>query len=357
MNEPQSGTLPPSPWHLFRGPIGHISLRSKRRTVISGIWLLVVSLVLITAGLAIGRYPVSLGDLPLTLLGRADERLSLVVLEWRLPRIAGALLCGAALAVAGALLQSVTRNPLGSPDLVGLDAGAQTGVLLTIICTGGGSAGIAAGAVGGGVLTALFVGSLSRSANGLPQLRLVVVGIGVSAMLHAVNTWLMLTADLHRALLAAGWRAGSLVEIDASTLAFAAIPFLVLLSVAIAVSRSLRQLELGDELALAHGIAVARSRIAAVVIAVGLTATTTAICGPIPFVALVAPQLARLGMRTSGLAVLPSALVGAMCLLSVDLLARLALSDVQMPVGALTACLGGAYFGWLLWRETKAGGS
>lgn len=322
-----------------------------RSAVVAGLVPAVVILALVA--LSSGRYPVPVSGVVDALLGVADARTTMVVLDWRLPRVVAALLCGAALGVAGALFQSLTRNPLGSPDILGLDAGAQAGLLLAVGYAGTAFDVMGAGALAGALSTALAIALLGRRGGTSPRLRLIVIGIGLAAMLNAFNLWLMLSTDLQTAMRVAGWRAGSLVDIDSAAIMRAGPVILVCLLLSACHVRVLRQLELGDGIALAHGVAVGRTKLAGAALGVVLTSTTTAIAGPIAFLALISPQLARLMTRSARFSPISSGLTGAVVLLAADLAAARLFPQTQMPVGALTSCLGGACLVWLLLREVR----
>src|SRR5690606_10481901 len=188
---------------------------------------------------------VPLPDVVRALLGQAEGRIHMVVVEWRLPRTALALILGAALGISGAIFQSLTRNPLGSPDIIGFDAGAYTGALIVITLLGGGYVAVAGGALAGGLVTAALVYVLAYR-RGVQGFRLIIVGIGVAAMLTALNTWLLLRAQLEVAMSAAMWGAGSLNGMSLERLGYAALILLVLIPLALVMSRAMSQLELGD---------------------------------------------------------------------------------------------------------------
>ncbi len=339
---------------LVRIRAGGIALRVRRRAVwVTGI-ALGACLALALLALAWGDVTLPLGDVVQALLGGGSPRARLVVLEWRLPRVALALLLGACLAVSGAIFQSLTRNPLGSPDIIGFSTGAYTGALLSIVFTGGGYLLTAAGSLAGGIATAGLV-SLLAYRRGLQGFRLIIVGIGVSATLASVNTLLIVRADLDVALRAAVWGAGSLSGSSAEQLVPVALLSLVLLPLALAGGPVLRQLELGDDAARALGTRAERSRLLLMLLGVALTAIATAAAGPIAFVALVAPQIARRLTRAAGPAIGASAAIGAALLLAADVAAQRLFSPTPLPVGIMTVCLGGAYFVWLLVREARKG--
>ena len=282
----------------------------------------------------------------------SDGPRTVVVTEWRAPRVVAGLVLGAALGLAGAIFQNLTRNPLGSPDVIGLDAGAYTGALLVITVLGGSAAQLAAGSVVAGLATAAVIYLLSLQ-SGFSGLRLVVIGIAVNAMLTAVNAWLVLRAELDVAIVAAGWSAGSLNGLDWEELR---LPFLVLggLAVLLALmSRALHQSALGEEVAVTTGVRLGPLRLLLVAVGVGCTATVTAVAGPIVFVALAAPQVGRRLAGAAGVPLLPAALTGAVLLSASDLIAQVLLAPVALPVGVVTTAVGGAYLIWLLLKEVK----
>jgi iron complex transport system permease protein len=350
--DPQSGIdfgRPIRAVRLFGDAISH---RVDLRTVTICAVLLAVALAIALVTLASGEYQVPLLDVVRALLGQAEGRIHMVVVEWRLPRTALALILGAALGISGTIFQSLTRNPLGSPDIIGFDAGAYTGALVVIILLQGGYFMIAGGALVGGLATALLVYFLAYS-RGVQGFRLIIVGIGVSAMLSSLNTWMLLRAKLEVAMAAAIWGAGSLNGLGLDRLASAALVLLVLIPLALVMARPMAQLELGDDAARALGVRAEPTRLGLLVLGVALTATVTAAAGPIGFVALAAPQLARRVTGSAGVAMLPSAAMGALLLAAADYVAQRAFAPTQLPVGIVTVSLGGVYFVWLLLREAR----
>ena len=181
----------------------------SRRLIFCCLLLIAVSLLVSLLGLGNGLVPLSLEQVVSALLGDAPRNVSMVVTEWRLPRVLMALLIGAGLGVSGAIFQSLMRNPLGSPDVMGFNTGAWSGVLVAMVMFGQNLAAIALAAMLGGVLTSLVVWLLAWR-NGIETFRLIIIGIGVRAMLVAFNTWLLLHASLETALSAGLWNAGSL---------------------------------------------------------------------------------------------------------------------------------------------------
>lgn len=305
-------------------------------------------LLLAVATLAIGIWAMGLGDLPLTpgqvvqALLHDDGFTSTVVREWRAPRVLGAMVLGAALAVSGAIFQSLTRNPLGSPDVIGFSTGAYTGVLFATTVVGGSFVSTSVGALAGGLATALLVYLLASRGGGMQGYRLIIVGIGVTAMLHALNLFLLMRVQAEVAMAASIWGAGTISLLGWSTLLPAMLALLVLVPGVAALVGPLRQLELGDDAASAHGVAVERSRVALMVVAVALVAVVTAAAGPIAFVALAAPQIAHRLLGSAGIPVLGSALCGAFLLLGADVAAQ-NLLGTNVPVGIVTVVGGGLY--------------
>lgn len=331
---------------------GPLSRRIGWRTVLLtlALWLLAAAVGVVACTL--GEYELRLDDIAAILTGQREGLARKVLLEWRLPRVVAALAFGAALAVAGAIFQSLTHNPLGSPDVIGFNTGAYTGALVVITLTGGSFAMVAVGALAGGLLTALLVTVLAYRA-GLAGLRLIITGIGIGAALSALNHWLVLRASLEVAMSAATWGAGSLNGIRWPQVVPALVGVVVAGVAVAAVAPRLRTLELGDDAAQALGVRADRTKVVLVVLGVVLVAMVTAVAGPIAFVALVAPQLARRLARTGSVALAPAAAMGALLLVTGDVIAQRVFAPVQLPVGVVTVCLGGGYLIWLLIREAR----
>ncbi|WP_430781493.1 FecCD family ABC transporter permease [Actinoplanes sp. G11-F43] len=313
-------------------------------------------LALTVAGLAVfalmtGSYRLGPGQVLSALAGGQTGLVHDIVVEWRLPRVAAAVVFGAALGVSGAVFQSMLRNPLADPGVIGFAHGSYTGALIVILVVDGTYTQLVAGALAGGMATALVVYLLAYR-QGVRGFRLIVVGIGVSAMLQSLNTWLILKAELEQAMAAAAWGAGSLNGMSWDRVVIGGACIAVLLLAAALLSRPMRQLELGDDAAAAQGVRVPATRLALIVVGVALTATVTAASGPIAFVSLVAPQIARRLARTAGITLGPAALVGALLCLAADHLAQ-HVAPTPLPVGIITVMLGGGYLGRLLLTEAR----
>ncbi|GAA1488440.1 FecCD family ABC transporter permease [Brachybacterium sacelli] len=326
--------------------------RTRRRRGGFVVGVLVALAVAVTlVSLSRGDYPMGPGELLQALLGRG-EFTSTIVLQWRLPRALAAVVFGAALALSGAIFQTLTRNPLGSPDVLGFSTGAYTGVLLlTLVAPPAlagalGGAATTVGALAGGLGAAVVVYLLARR-DGVQGFRLIVVGIAIAAMLHALNVWILLQAQDEVAMAASMWGAGTLSLVDWAGM----LPVLVLLLLAVPALLVciplLRQLELGDDVATVHGLAVERTRRRILLLAVVLVAAVTALSGPIAFVALSAPQLAKRLVAGTGIPLGASAAMGAVLLGGADLVAQ-HLLPASLPVGVVTIVLGGLYLVGLL---------
>lgn len=332
--------------------VGRVSWVVHRRELI-----VVGALVAIVVGvgafaLTQGEYRIPLDKLLAAFTGTGSESVLRIVLEWRLPRVVIAVVGGIALGLSGAIFQSITRNPLGSPDIIGFNSGAFTGALIVTLVVGGNYAATASGALIGGLATALVVYLLAWS-RGVQGFRLIVIGIAISAVLNAFNDYLQLRADLNAAIAAASWGMGSLANLGWQDVVPVTIAVAVLVPLLALMSRRLGMLEFGDDIASALGIPVERTRLLLLVIGVALTATVTAVAGPIIFVALAAPQLARRLTKSAGITLVPSAAMGAALLLVSDVVAQRIIAPAALPVGAVTVTLGGIYLIALL--ITQAG--
>nr|WP_309133280.1 iron chelate uptake ABC transporter family permease subunit [Brevibacterium sp.] len=330
-----------------------LGFRIDVRVVVTAAVLGILALACGFVALLLGEFDLTPADVFAGLFGQAERRIvNIVVAEWRAPRVLAGIILGAGLGVSGAVFQSLTRNPLGSPDIIGFSTGAYTGGILTILVFGAGYLSTAAGAVIGGLATAVLVYLLTWK-GGVQGFRLIIVGIALTAMLGAFNTWLIMRADLDLAMAAATWGAGTLNAMGWETIIPAGIATIVLTIACGLFSRDLSTLELGDDTAKALGVRNEPVRAALILCGVALVAVVTAAAGPIAFVALAAPQIGRRIARAQGTSLLSAAAVGALLLVAADLIAQHALGDIQLPVGVVTVCIGGIYLIWLLVHEAR----
>ncbi|WP_227871943.1 FecCD family ABC transporter permease [Paenibacillus albus] len=314
--------------------------------------LLIAALALALYGLMSGTMSLSIHEVFSAFSGDAAKMTRTVVIEWRLPRVIAAIVFGAGLSVSGAIFQSITRNPLGSPDIIGFTSGSYTGALIAMLMVGSTSfIGIAGGALIGGFATAVLIYLLAFR-KGTHGFRLIIVGVAASTILSSLNAVLLLRSKAEVALTAAAWGVGSLNGISWSQSTPAMLAVILFLLFAAMSGRSLRAMELGDDAAKAHGINVERSRILLILIAVVLTAAPTAVMGPVSFIALAAPQIA-LRLTKSAQSFGPVAMMGAFLMLASDLVAQRIVPGTILPVGVVTLSLGGLYLVGVLFRQAR----
>ncbi|MFJ4028848.1 FecCD family ABC transporter permease [Paenarthrobacter sp. NPDC089989] len=331
---------------------GRVSARLDVRSMIVTAVLTGAALALAVVALGLGEFSIPVPDVVSALFGRSTGAIHMVVVEWRLPRVLLALLLGAAMGVSGAIFQSLTRNALGSPDVIGFNTGAYSGALVVILLMGGGYYAVSAGALVGGLVTAVLV-YLFAYKKGIQGFRLIIAGIAVSAMLASVNTYMILKASLEQAMSAAVWGAGSLNKVSWEQVLPVVLIFAGLLAVLAFYGRRLGLLEMGDDAARALGVRLEGSRVVLAAVGVALTAMVTAAAGPIAFVSLAAPQLARRLTRSASVGLVPSAAMGAVLLVASDIVAQNLFAPIQLPVGVVTVSIGGCYLVWLLAREVR----
>jgi iron complex transport system permease protein len=304
--------------------------------------------------LLLGDFPISAGEVVATLVGQGSSRHEFIVFTLRMPRVLAAVLVGAAFALAGAILQSLARNPLVAPDVIGVNAGAALLAVGVIVL----------GMPGALVAPAAFAGALGAAAllyvlayrGGLSPYRLILIGIAVNAGLAAGISYLLTygrVEEVHRATV---WLIGSVYGAGWDEVRLLAIAFLVLGPAAVALGWRLEALQLGDDLARAVGAPVETSRALLVLVAITLAALAVAVAGPVAFVAFIAPHIARRLVGGGGTGALVAAVpVGALLVLVSDIAAQRAFAPSALPVGIVTAILGAPYFLYLLRRAGRLG--
>ncbi len=345
------------PWLSVRlRPLG-VSFRVSRPTpwVLGGLCLLLVFLV----GLHVsqGEYPIPLGAVMATLLGlpAADPNHAFVVLDLRLPRALVAALVGMGLAIAGTIIQGLTRNPLAAPEIIGINAGAGLGALLLLVLFPSMSlVGLPMAAFGGGLAAAIAIYALAWNRGSSP-LRLILMGIGLTALLGALTNVLVTFGEINVVGQALVWLTGSVYGRGWQHVG-PLVPWLLGAgAVALLLARDLNTLHLGDEVAQSLGIAVERQRSLLLLCAVALAGVSVAIAGNISFVGLMAPHLSRQLVGPSHEGLLPTAaLVGGCMVTLADLLGRLVFAPLELPCGVVTAVVGAPYFLYLLYRNRNA---
>ncbi len=316
--------------------------------------LMVLTLLAALFAITLGRVSVPFMEVVSTLLGYGEGGMrQQVIINLRLPRLLVAIFAGASLGVSGAVFQSVSRNALGSPDVIGFTTGAATCALLQIVIFGGGPLAVALSAMLGGLVTATFVYLLSFRQGVTGGYRLVLIGIGAGATLNALNGLMLVKGDLDNAIAANLWLAGSLDARNwdhASTVMGGALLLIPLIGLA---ATRLRMIEMGDDLARQLGVNVERTRFAMIACAVLLAGVATGAAGPIAFLALAAPQLAARLTASRGMPVVSAAAMGAFLLVIADLVTQYIAADIVLPIGRTTGLVGGLYLLWLLTRSKQ----
>ncbi|MFF5675425.1 FecCD family ABC transporter permease [Streptomyces hygroscopicus] len=324
-------------------------------------WLVSVTLLLAAAtflvfclSIGVGDFPIGLSRVIATILGGGERVDEFVIMDLRMPRALAGLIVGVALGVSGALTQSIARNPLASPDILGITGGAGAVAVFLVTVSGGTAAavvsavGLSAAALAGGLGTGLLVYFLAWR-RGIDGFRLILIGISVSAVMEAITTWLLATADIKDVARAQAWLVGSLEGRSWGDVRVALWCTLVLLVVVSCVAFQFKPMHLGDEVAAGLGVRYSMVRAVLLLCAVLLAAVAVSAAGPVPFVALVAPQAAMRLARCPTPPMAASGLVGALLLIGADLVARTAL-PVTLPVGVVTAAIGGPFLVYLLVR-------
>ena len=333
------------------------SVRIHRRSaavVIIGLLLLIG---LSIYSLTLGDYGLSAGDSFRRLLGDGGPRDDFLgvyfVQSVRLPRMLAAVAVGCALGISGRIFQTISGNPLGSPDIVGLSTGCATGALIAIIVLGSSPAVTGLGALVGGLVSGAAILACAGGMR-VTGMRVVLVGIGCSAALRAINSLLIVKAPLEAAQRAQLWSAGSFSGVTFARLTLLLIVLGVVACACVAAAVPLGLVAMGDDVATGLGVRVRRIRLLSIVVAILLVACATAVAGPVAFVALSAPHIAHRLCGGGGVGFASSALVGALLVLTSDVCAQRLIAPAELPVGVVTGVVGGLYLLWLLIREVRS---
>ncbi|MGW8482378.1 FecCD family ABC transporter permease [Microbacterium sp. NPDC055903] len=329
--------------------------RRSRRRVIAIASLVLAVLVLMAAMIMLGNTIYPLPDVIAVMLGETVPGASFTVGTLRIPRTVIGLLAGLAFGAAGTTFQTMLRNPLASPDVIGISSGASAAaVVCLVVLHWSGTATILAALVAG-VATAAAIYLAARGGESTGG-RLILIGIGIGAMLDAVVSYVIQRAAEWDVAVAMRWLTGSLNGARWESVLPLGIAVAVLLPVLVLLSKELRALELGDAAATSLGVKVDRVRILLILSAVALTCFATATTGPIAFVAFLAgPIVSRIVGHGASLTI-PAALMGACLVLAADLIGQFAF-DTRFPVGVITGILGAPYLLYLLIRTSRRGGS
>lgn len=326
--------------------------RGHRRVLVFAAVGLGTLFVLLTVSLTTGEMPMPAGTALRALAGFGDPGDVLVVQQFRAPRTVAAIFAGAGLGAAGCVLQRLFRNPLASPDVMGVTGGASLGAV-ALIATGASQTLIPVGALGGGLLAALLLGVFAWR-SGLAVTRLVLTGLAVQAGLAAAVNLMIVRFPAELAGSALQWTTGSVYGRTWTEVWGAGCALLLALAVALVLHRRLAVLDLGDESAGALGLDTSRARLQLLVIAVVLASLAAALAGPVTFVALAVPHIVRFvtGPPTA-VSLALAGLTGAVLLLASDLVVQHLLPIEGLPVGAVTATLGAPWLLVLMFRQSS----
>jgi iron complex transport system permease protein len=329
--------------------------RANARARLVILILAVAVLAMFALTLSYGEFQISLPDVVRSLLGQPTPAgVDYVMHSLRLPRATVAALAGLAFGVAGAIFQQLLRNPLASPDVIGVAQGATTAAVLAVLVGGYSGAIVSVIALAGALLTAGAIYVLSWR-NGVGGYRLILVGIGVGTALTSVTSFLLTRSDIKVAAEALIWLTGSVNGRTWSQIVPLALALVVLLPAALLLSRSLSGMQLGDDLARAFGVRVETTRLAMLLCGVCLAGMATSAAGPIAFVAFMSGPIAVRLVGGGRPILLQAGLVGALLVMVSDFVGTHLLGDRQYPVGVITGVIGAPYLLWLLATSNRTG--
>jgi iron complex transport system permease protein len=327
--------------------------RRHRGTVLAVLGILIVVVFAVT--LMVGKSFYGPAEVLRVILGETVPGASFTVGELRLPRATMGVLAGFAFGIAGVTFQTMLRNPLASPDIIGISSGASVAAVFGIIVLALDETAVSFLALGGALVTAAAIYLLSHR-GGFAGTRLILIGIGVAAMLDSAVTYILSRAAAWDLQTAMQWLTGSLNGATWAGVLPLAVASAVLVPLVLSQGRGLGMLRLGDDSAAVLGVSVTRTRVLLMVSAVALLAFATAACGPIAFVAFMAGPIASRIVGPGASPLLSAGLVGALLVLTADLVGQFAF-DSRYPVGVITGALGAPYLVFLLIRINRSGGS
>ena len=328
--------------------------RARRRRTVTGILALVV-VALYATSLMVGQTFYGPGEVLRVILGETVPGASFTVGELRLPRASLGLLVGLAFGLGGVTFQTMLRNPLASPDVIGISSGASAAAVIAIVVLGLDGSSVSLVALVAALVTAGLIYGLSYR-HGVAGTRLILIGIGIAAMLNSVVSYVIVRAAQWDLPMAMQWLNGSLNNASWDDVVPLALAVVAAGGLLLGLGRNLDTLRLGDDAASALGVAVERNRLLLILTAVVLIAFGTAAAGPIAFVAFLSGPIAERIVGPGGSLLVPAALLGAILVLAADLAGQF-LFDARYPAGVITGVLGAPYLIYLLIRTNRAGGS
>ncbi|MGW1463728.1 FecCD family ABC transporter permease [Streptomyces sp. NPDC002308] len=364
-------TAPATPFRPFRDTapgssavreVVRVRRNGRARYLLVCVVLAVATVAALCGSLAYGDMAVPLSDVFAALTGRADAATWFIVGELRMPRALMAILVGVAFGLSGAVFQSLLRNPLASPDVIGISSGASVAAVLASSLFAVSGVLLSVSALAGALLTAALIYALAWR-RGVTGARLVLVGIGIGAGLSSVISYLMTRSEVTEAQSALLWLTGSLNGRSWDLFQPLAWALVVLLPLLFLAARQLPVLQLGNDTAAGLGARTERGRLQLLCCAVALAGVATAAAGPVGFVAFVSAPVARRLAPGRGASLVASGLTGALLVLVADFAAQHVLDLVdlpvgasgQLPVGVVTSVIGAPYLMWLLIRANRSG--
>jgi iron complex transport system permease protein len=330
-------------------------VRRSRRRAATSVNLAVLVGVLFAVTLMVGNTFYGPGEVLRVLLGEIVPGASFTVGELRLPRAVLAVIAGASFGIAGTTFQTMLRNPLASPDVIGISSGASAAAVIAIVLLSVGETTVSLLAISAALVTALLIYLLAYK-DGVVGTRLILIGIGIASMLDSVIAYVIVRAAVWDLQTALRWLTGSLNGATWGEVVPLGLAFAVVAPVLLAQSRNLTLMQQGDDSASALGVRVERTRVVAIVTAVALIAFATAAAGPIAFVAFLSGPIAARIVGGGGSLMVPAALVGSVLVLAADLVGQYAFGT-RYPVGVITGTVGAPYLVYLLVRTNRSGGS
>lgn len=344
-----AGRLQPKRPFLLSLKVGPVAFRFNARVLLLIAVSSVVLFLLASWAMTLGSFRVPLDEVIKAVFADSTRQYEFIVQTLRLPRVLVAILVGCALAMSGAIFQGLVRNPLVSPDIIGIDAGASL-VAVWWIVTGQNHALLPVVAFGGAVMAAVVIYVLAWK-GGIAGNRLILVGIGVNALFSAGTTYLMVKYPIEQVSSAVLWMTGTVYGSDWGDVRVMSYALLLLIPLSVGLMASLRVLQFGDDTATSLGMRVEPTRLLLILAGCALAAVAVSTAGPIGFVALIVPHIARMvaGPMTGSVLAL-TAILGGILLLFSDVVAQHFL-PVTLPVGVVTAAIGAPYFMFLLYRS------
>ncbi|MFS0727463.1 FecCD family ABC transporter permease [Paenibacillus sp. 1P07SE] len=312
-----------------------------------------VLLLVVLLSIAYGALSIPIKDVIWAMFGAGDQQNRMLIQSLRLPRTVMAVLVGAALGVAGALMQGVFRNPLASPDIMGVGGGASAAAVAFLTLTDGRFSihWLPVSAIAGALVTAALIYILGWRGGSSPN-RLILIGVGMSTAMSALTTFLLISGSSFKATQVLNWLTGTVYG-SSKVEVFVLLPWVALcLPLAWLIARRLNILAMGDSVATGLGNPVNRSRLLVLLLSVLLAGAAVGLAGAIGFIGLMAPHIARslVGVRY-GWIIPMSAVIGAVLLVGADMIGRLAFMPYDLPAGIFTAAIGAPFFFYLLYRS------